>query len=297
MHAYLIIAHNQFDLLIKLIRVLDDKRNDIYVHIDKKVKTNIKNKLEEQVKYSRIYFVNRINVVWGDYSQIKCELILFKEAINNRNYEYLHLLSGVDFPIKTQDYIHEFFENNLGKEFVHIEKNKISEEEVEKIQCYFPFQKFVGKKNSYNSILYIIQRIIVNFQKRLKFNRHEKKHINFYKGANWVSITGDFAKYLIKKEEWIKKIFKNSKCGDEIFLQTILMNSKFKNNLYNKQFSDNYKSCLRYIDWKRGNPYIFRYSDLKELQSVEYIFARKFDMEIDSKIVDELYKSLLGDIQ
>lgn len=30
MHAYLIIAHNEFEVLQKLIEALDDPRNDIY---------------------------------------------------------------------------------------------------------------------------------------------------------------------------------------------------------------------------------------------------------------------------
>ena len=38
MHAYMIIAHRQFDLLAKLITALDDERNDIFVHIDAKVR-------------------------------------------------------------------------------------------------------------------------------------------------------------------------------------------------------------------------------------------------------------------
>ena len=37
-HAYLIMAHNNFYVLNKLILLLDDERNDIYIHIDKKVK-------------------------------------------------------------------------------------------------------------------------------------------------------------------------------------------------------------------------------------------------------------------
>lgn len=37
-HAYLIMAHNEFDILEKQLRLLDDYRNDIYIHIDKKVK-------------------------------------------------------------------------------------------------------------------------------------------------------------------------------------------------------------------------------------------------------------------
>lgn len=35
-HAYLIIAHNQFALLKELLKSIDDERNDIYIHIDKK---------------------------------------------------------------------------------------------------------------------------------------------------------------------------------------------------------------------------------------------------------------------
>lgn len=38
-HAYLIIAHNDFDILEKLLVLLDDDRNDIFIHIDKKVKS------------------------------------------------------------------------------------------------------------------------------------------------------------------------------------------------------------------------------------------------------------------
>ena len=37
-HAYLIIAHNNFYILEKLIKLIDDKRNDIYIHIDKKIR-------------------------------------------------------------------------------------------------------------------------------------------------------------------------------------------------------------------------------------------------------------------
>lgn len=35
-HAFLLIAHNEFQLLKVLLSMLDDKRNDIFLHIDKK---------------------------------------------------------------------------------------------------------------------------------------------------------------------------------------------------------------------------------------------------------------------
>lgn len=35
-HAYLVMCHNNFNHLCKLLTELDDIRNDIYIHIDKK---------------------------------------------------------------------------------------------------------------------------------------------------------------------------------------------------------------------------------------------------------------------
>ena len=45
MHAYLIIAHDQFDLLESLLKCIDDERNDIYIHIDSHSKLDISRKI------------------------------------------------------------------------------------------------------------------------------------------------------------------------------------------------------------------------------------------------------------
>ena len=41
-HAYLIIAHSNLEQLHKLLLLLDDPRNDIYIHLDLKSKLDIK---------------------------------------------------------------------------------------------------------------------------------------------------------------------------------------------------------------------------------------------------------------
>ena len=109
MHAYLIMAHNNFYNLEKLLLLLDDKRNDLYVHIDRKVKNFEFAYYHKLVKKSRLIFTDRIKVTWGDYSQIECELLLMKAAACEKKYEYLHLLSGTDLPIRSQNAIHDFF--------------------------------------------------------------------------------------------------------------------------------------------------------------------------------------------
>ena len=75
-HAYLIMAHNQFDLLCKLIRELDDERNDI----DKKAGTIDEKRFRECVQRSNVFFTDRISVIWGGESLVECELLLFKAA-------------------------------------------------------------------------------------------------------------------------------------------------------------------------------------------------------------------------
>lgn len=118
-HAYLIIAHNNSYILNRLLNLIDDKRNDIFIHIDKKTEKKALLKGCDCPKKSNLFFCeNRIDTKWGHISLVETELILFETARQRGSYRYFHLLSGVDLPIKTQNYIHRFFEENDGTEFV-----------------------------------------------------------------------------------------------------------------------------------------------------------------------------------
>lgn len=295
-HAYLIIAHNNFEILERTLKLLDDEKNDFYIHIDKKIKNFNFEKFKNIVKKSKIIFTERINVKWGHSSQINCELILLKTAIKN-NYSYYHLLSGVDMPIKSKKEIYNFFESNKGKEFVHfsILENKLK---IEKRYIYyhlFPYRF----RSSYKYVKYImkkIEKIFFRLQKILKINRIRSQKIDFFYGSQWFSITNDFVRYVLLKEKWIQNTFKYTSCCDEVFMQTLIMNSEFKENLYDKQFDDNHIiSVRRYIDWERGTPYTFRKKDFKELINSKALFARKFDLNVDKEIIDMIFKKFYNE--
>ena len=112
-HAYLIIAHNNFTQLQILLDLLDDERNDIYLHIDEKSK----DVPAFTTKRSGLILVPRMNVMWGGHSQIQCELLLMETA-GKGHYDYYHLLSGIDLPLKTQNQIHAFFREHGDKEYI-----------------------------------------------------------------------------------------------------------------------------------------------------------------------------------
>ena len=294
-HAYLIITHNNFEILEKTLKILDDEKNDFYIHVDKKVKNFDFEKFKVITKKSKIIFTERIDVKWGHSSQINCELLLLKSAIKN-NYSYYHLLSGVDMPIKSKEEIYNFFEKNLGKEFIH---TSIINNESELNDRYYYYHLFpYYSRSPYKYIIGVIGKVFLKLQKILKVNRVKNKNIKFFYGAQWFSITNDLVKYVLLKEEWVQQTFKYTSCCDEIFLQTLVGNSYFTNNLkvkYEEQMKlkhlNNYiLSTGRYIDWKRGKPYVFKKEDFNDLINSEALFARKFDLNVDREIVDMIFK-------
>lgn len=290
MHAYMIIAHNQFELLEKLILALDDERNDIYVHIDAKVKNFDFERFSKIAKYSKVKFIqDRISITWGDFSQVKCEMNLLKFAVDNENpekpYKYYHLISGVDLPIKSNDEIHRFFRENFGKEFIHYSSNQVEQSSVNRIKYYHFFRK---KRNAFYKIL---AQIVLRAQKLIGVNRLKYTDVKVQKGCNWFSITENLAKYIVANQDKYENIFKHSYCCDEIFIQTIVESSEFKKKLFMPNCDNNHFACARLIDWERGNPYVWRSKDFDEIMASPCMFARKFDADIDSEIIDKILKN------
>lgn len=61
-------AHTQFQQVAKLVRLIDNEENDIYLHIDKKVKNAIaifRDTIEPTINKSNIYFISQNSVQWG----------------------------------------------------------------------------------------------------------------------------------------------------------------------------------------------------------------------------------------
>ena len=278
-HAYLILAHNNYYCLEKLLRLIDDARNDIYIHVDSKSKDFRAERIKKTVKKSSLYFTRRINVGWGEYSMIRAEMILFQEAYKGE-YAYYHLISGADLPIKTQDEIHAFFSKNRGKQFICCAKEDIIRQKD--IHSRFRYYYFPFDKNSY----------LLRIQRKLGCIRPSSQ-ITCGFGSQWVSLTHEAVGYLLSKKKWIKRTFGFSSCGDEVYKQTLLQNSQFNDSLYPDPFSTERRTSfnMREILWNEGShPHVFTVGDYQHLIESECLFARKFDDTIDRIIIDMVFE-------
>lgn len=293
MHAYLIIAHNNINVLVNLLESIDDEKNNIFIHIDRKANDINFDELSAVCKKSTIIFSNkRYSINWGAQSMVIATFSLLEQAVSFGKHDYYHLISGVDMPLHSQSYMHEFFNKNKGKEFIGFSNLG---NPLPRLAYYHLFHEISITNKIINSMRWKLEEVSIMVQKLLKVNRLKNLDWQIKKGPQWFSITHDFAKYVIRNKSKVLKITKFSDCSDEIFMQTLVFNSPFFKNVYNsdEQINDN-ALCLRLIDWKRGRPYIFTKLDIKELIGSKAMFARKFDEKKDIEIVIMLKKHALN---
>ena len=290
--AYLVIAHNNFNILNKQLKLLDDERNDFYIHVDIKAGDFDKALILDGVEKSKVTFIPRISVLWGDYSQVQVEYNLLKYAENSGvGYKYYHLLSGVDLPIKHKNTIFDFFDKS-NKIYICCMSSKTTYQR-ERTKYYYPFINC--KKFRTSKILKGLSRYLGKAQKFIGINRHKNKK-NYevcYCGWQWFSIPNEFAKHVIAMEKKVYSTFKKTLAPDESFIQTIAMNSEFQSMI--SKLNSTEEASMRRIDWKRTGgrtPYTFTIADYDDLMACPYMFARKFDEKVDMEIVDKIYQTI-----
>ena len=270
--AHLILTHKNPGQLERLVRCLDHPSCDCFIHIDKK--TLIEPFLFIGEK-SNVHFIkNRTPIYWAAYGTIQATINGFEEILP-LGYDYINVISGQDFPLKPADEIYHYIVNRRGTEFITCES--IEGE----------WKQAAARVRKYHLINY---RIPGRFKLEKIINRilPERKFPFDHKivgRANWFTLSRDSIIYsldFLKRHPELVRYYKLCWGADEFIFSTILYNSSFKDRIV-----DN----LVYVDWTGrtdGHPRILGIGDLPRLLSTEKLFARKFDEQVDSNILDEL---------
>ena len=184
---------------------------------------------------------------WAGYTQVECEYRLLELALSlGEHYQYFHLLTGASFPIKSNQYIFNFFNQHYGMQFIGFDNNHDCSSRA---KYRFLFNE-LGKPNSqYDYRLLSIRDLYIQLQKKLGINRFKKFNMQFKKGLAYWSITESCAKYVLEKEGMVKRMLRYSVSGDEVFMQTLVYNSPFKDSLYN--LTNEFEGCLVAAAWKQ----------------------------------------------
>lgn len=275
-HAYLIIAHNEFEVLQKLIAALDDERNSIYVHIDKKVKQIP----VLAVSNARLFILNkRIDVRWGHVSQIETEYALFETALESaEQYSRYHLISGTHMPLKTQDEIHDFFTPFQNREVLNFLYTNPFEIRFKLHRYHFFLRNYRNESPFVQKTVHLVWHILLKLQSRLGI---EKTRIDVHnKANNWLSLTSVAVAYIVKEKESVLKKFRYTLCGDEYFVPHLL-------HLRQNEFKVEDKKELLFNEFVGSFPRTLTKEDYDFLIHSEFLFARKFT-EKHMEVVDQI---------
>ncbi|ANF45122.1 hypothetical protein AZK53_05345 [Priestia megaterium] len=301
--AYLVLAHNDPSHLKRMINALD-YRADFYIHLDLKVTIDdFKSVIGEK---SNIFWIDeRVKVNWGGFNMVKATISLLKTCLSTGIlYKRIILLSGSDYPIKSNKQIHSFFLDNQNVEFIrafNITESK-SKHYVDQISSYFFMDVSFTKSKLLNHILRKTFNLSAFLFKKNPFVITAKEEIPVYFGSQWWAITYDCANDIlnfIDDNPSIYKYFKHSFAPDEKFFHTIIFNTPHKSKTTNKGSEPFIQGTSNWANLHIIHPSLSKWydeDDVAEVLESEKLFIRKVNSEHSSKLLDiiDLQKDMLN---
>ena len=277
--AHLILTYTNPKQTERMIKKMYHENFDFYIHVDKKFDINPHLFLEA---IPNVFFINnRIDVQWAGFSTVVATFECIKEIVaTGKQYAFINFLSGQDYPLKSPEYLNDFFQKNKGTEFLSFRdiKNDWKEGLIRMENYFLSGYNFRGK----HRLEQVINKITP--KRKIPYNMHP-----YGKSMFWMLSpeTASFVVKVVENDKNLQKFFSLCWASDEFVFQTILLNSGYKDKIINNNY--------RYIDWSAGgsNPKVLNEEDFDLLSKSNMLFARKFDMVNNPKILDLIDEKLL----
>jgi len=278
--AHLIVTYTNPLQTERMIRRLMHPQVDIYIHLDKK--NDIKDHLFLKEVPNVFFIKNRVDVRWAGLSTVEAVLNSIEEIVQTGiYYDYVALLSGQEYPIKTADYIVDFYAKNKGKLFMKFDAFEGDwEEALDRVNKYYMTDfKFKGR--------YLVEKIM-NLVLPV---RKPPIPLKFYGRSMFWSLSLESLQYvlkLLKEQKGLKRFFRFTWAPDEFLFQTLILNSPFADKVVNE-------NC-HYYQHKPHEPHpkFLTKEDFPEIQKSAKLYARKFNAEVDSEVLD-MIDEMLGE--
>lgn len=300
--AYIILAHKHPSQLKRLVNRLDGAEASFFIHIDKRSSTNLFKKVVEELKrLPNVYFCKQHKCYWGDFSLVEATLEGLDEIFRQEvDFDWAIHLSSQDYPIKSNRQIQLFLEKNKGH--LYLENFSLPHPNWEKEDgglnrlSYWHFRLFnkklrITESQQYYNKARMISFAIPNCPPFIPIKRSLPKEVQPFAGSHYWCLPKesiDYVRKFIAQNPRTVQFFKHTYIPDELFFQTIIMNSPFKHNVVNDH--------LRYIDWSRDRemPANLNKNDFQKIYESHCLFARKFDVTKDENILGIIDRQILN---
>ena len=302
--AFLNLCHTDPKIVARVADKLTKNTDfDMYIHVD--LKSDIEPFQELLKDNKQVYFTKQRQMVyWGGYHAILATYILLEEALASpRKYDYVVLLQNLDYPIKSNEYIQDFFEKNKGTEYIrgcHIAKTK-DWHYAEKYKIYNTRDKdfYLNNHSKFVKLLWDGMNAIKSIS-TIGFNGVHKENgenIELYYGTAQWAVTRECAEYMVEfknSHPKFNKRMQHIKFPDEEYFHTIVHNSRFKEHCVKydepvKRWLVNWRN-IHYFEFPNTGVVVFTEKDFDKLMSREELFCRKVKSGISDQLLEKIDK-------
>ncbi len=280
-HAILVICGEEYKRLPFLIHQFDDRFN-IYVHIDSKVMIPAE-LLDDLRKIGNVRLVAQAyKTNWGSMGIVDAILYLCSESIKDVSNSHFHLISGSDFPVASNEQILKQCQTEEDNfiEFFPLPTPRWLEGGLSRLWYFHPLDELNFRQPEEH------ERYcnFVKYQRLLGIKR-ELPCIPCYGGSTWWSLSKKCIEYIVKNKNGnnLYARMQSTYIPDEMFIQTLLLNSPLKDSLKNNN--------LRYIVWRMKNGHIPANLDMDDYEDIlrsKSLFMRKTDCVVSKGLVNKI---------
>jgi hypothetical protein len=275
--VFLIQAHKDLAQLNALVEQLRDDDFIVYVNLDRKWALD-PDGVAPWVRPIR----HRIDVHWGTFSQVQAVLHSLRQIVAEvPAFDKVLFLSAQDFPLLSNTRLKAALASLRGSELldtVAIGTAAGQWPADSRYQFFYP-----GAGGTPHRLACSLAN---RFMRASGLRRRLPGGLRPFGGSSWWALSRDCVCALlgrIAREPRIVRFFRSVDCPDEMFFQTLVMNSAFGERVLKQNF--------RYIQWPDDgarNPMVLDEHDFERIAASNAHFCRKIDSTVSAALVRRL---------
>jgi hypothetical protein len=278
--AYVVLAHRNPRQVARLVGRLSTSEDVVFVHIDRKVDIKPFREAFDRLPIPPTLLYPRVRVRWGTYDHVKATMVGIRAALRSkREFSHIILLTGQDYPIRATVDIQRFYADVVGRSFISWSAGtgRHIPDEERRGNAVWGWSGRTGRLLRWH--LSVNGRHI----ELPKGPRRIPRGLVAHQGLAYWSLTPQAAAYclrVVRRRPAVRWFFNFVFVPDESMFQMLLLASPLRETLVNED--------LRFLNWDRFHPETLVAEDLESMRASAKLFARKFDDEVDSDVLDAL---------
>jgi hypothetical protein len=313
---YLILAHANPRQVKKLVGALTHYDTWFYVHIDRK--EDLLPYRDALSEFPNLYLLpdeERVRCTWGGMGIVSATLTMLRLIHEQQREGYAVLMSGQDYPIRSNEYIRRYFLRNRGTDFIscfslpspywtnggldRLRRYKIdlSEKRGDFVQVPSVQSREVYRLDSLKKLAKVLVRKNPGKLRVLLQPKAFPTYLAPFGGDTWWALKTETTSNIlafVQNHDDLLTFMSHSNLPDEMVFQSIVRK-------LNKHYRGKILGSPTYANWSgmdEPSPRTFLPEDLLRLKNLPHgiLFARKFDMDRFPELLETVDREIRGSL-